>query len=147
MPLHKTFRKVIKRLEEDGFIVTVEESRHYKVTYVKGDFKNTQVLSKTPSSQSAIVNGIAGFRRVLRKHGYTTLDNFTARLTTEYELEKILEAATERLRHNIDTGNYDGAEDNLEVISAVGSFTDRCFEKNPSVVSAHKQYLDSKARV
>lgn len=146
MPLHKTFEKIVKRLKEDGFVVTVKESRHYKVTFEKGDFKNTQILSKTPSSQTAIIDAIAGFRRELRKHGYTTLDNFTARLTTEYELERIIESAAEKLKHSFDAGNYDEVEDHLEVLAAAASFADRCFETDEIVISAHDKYLRSKSR-
>lgn len=144
MYMHKTYRAVIKRLKEDGFTVTVVESKNFKVTYSKGNFKATQVIAKTPSSQRAIIEGIAGFRRQLRAAGYTTLDNFTARLMTEYEMSKIVDAAAERLKNNVDADDYDSATDCLVVLSAVLAMDDSCFETNPVVEQAHDEYLKTK---
>ena len=144
MPLHKTFKKAIDVLKEAGFDVTIKESRHFKVTYSKGDFKKTQTLSKTPSTQSAIHDGIADFRRELRKQGYTTLDNFTARLTTEYELSRIIESAAERLKHSFSSGDFSQVEKELDVFSAVVSLNEKCFEKDPETITAHDLYLEQK---
>lgn len=144
MYMHKTYRAVIKRLKEDGFVVTVVESKHFKVTFSKGNFKATRVIPKTPSSQRSIIEGIAGFRRQLRAVGYKTLDNFTARLMTEYEMSKIVDAAAERLKNNIDADEYDAGMDCITVLSAVLAIDDNCFESDTVVVRAHNEYLSSK---
>lgn len=141
MPLHKTYKLVVKRLKEDGFAVEVEESRHYKVTYSKGDFEHTVILSKTPSSRSAIVKGIATFRRKLRERGYTTLDNFTARLMTEYEVSKIIDAAAENMNDALQGNNFDAAVECTEVLSAICSLNDKCFESDRASIAAHDSYL------
>ena len=144
MYMHKTYKAVIKRLREDGFDVTIVESKGLKVTYSKGIFKATQVLAKTPSSQRSIIAGIAGFRRQLRAAGYKTLDNFTARLMTEYEMSKIVDAAAERLKNNIDTDDYDAAMDCVTVLSAVLALDDKCFESDTVAERAHNEYLSTK---
>lgn len=144
MHMHKTYRAVIKRLEKDGFDVTIIESKNLKVTYSKGNFKATQVLAKTPSSQRSIIKGIAGFRKQLRASGYTTLDDFTARLMTEYEVSKIVDAAAERLKNNFDADDYDAATDCVTVLSAVLALNEKCFEKDSVAERAHNEYLASK---
>lgn len=144
MYMHKTYRAVIKRLKEDEFIVTVVESKNLKVTYSKGDFTATQVIAKTPSSQRSIIEGIAGFRRQLRAAGYTTLDNFNARLMTEYEVSKIIDAAAERLKNSFDADDYDSAIDSITVFSAVLALDDDCLENDPVIERAHNEYLASK---
>jgi hypothetical protein len=142
--MHKTYKAVIKRLREDGFDVTIIESKNLKVFYSKGNFKAVQVLAKTPSSQSSVIAGIAGFRRQLRAAGYKTLDNFTARLMTEYEMSKIVDAAAERLKNNIDSDDYDAALDCVTVLSAVLALDDECFECDNVAERAHNEYLASK---
>lgn len=144
MYMHKTYRAVIKRLKEDEFVVTVVESKNFKVTYSKGNFKATQVIAKTPSSQRSIIEGIAGFRRQLRAAGYTTLDNFTARLMTEYEVSKIVDAAAERLKNSIDADDYNSAIESVTVLSAVLALDDECLENHPVTERAHNEYLASK---
>jgi hypothetical protein len=142
--MHKSYRAVVKRLKEDGFEVTIVEGKHFKVTYSKGTFKATQVLAKTPSSQRSIIEGIAGFRRQLRASGYVTLDNFTARLMTEYEVSKIIDAAAERLKSNVEADDYDSAMECATVLSAVLAFDDECFEIDSVSERAHNEYLASK---
>jgi len=144
MHMHKTYKAVIKRLREDGFDVTIIESKGLKVIYSKGDFKAVQVLAKTPSSQSSIIAGIAGFRRQLRAAGYKTLDNFTARLMTEYEMSKIVDAAAERLKNTVDADDYDAAMDCVTVLSSVLALDDDCFESDTVAERAHNEYLSTK---
>lgn len=145
--MHKTYKLVLKRLREDGFTVEVVTSKHYKVTYSKHNFKATQVISKTPSKRNAIIKGIAGFRKQLRAAGYTTLDNFNARLMTEYEVSKIIDSATERLNNSIDTENFNEAMDCVTVLTAVLAMDDECFENDEVTIKAHNEYLDKFSKI
>lgn len=140
--MHKTYKLVLKRLRENGFTVDIVHGKHYKVNYSKENFSATQVLSKTPSTQSAIIKGIAGFRRQLRGAGYTTLDNFNARLMTEHEVSMIIDSAAERLNNSIDADDNTLAMDAITVLSAVLALDDECFEKNEIIIKAHNEYLD-----
>jgi len=142
--MHKSYKAVIKKLKEAGFTVEIVKNKHLKVTYSKGEFKATQVLAKTPSSQSSIIKGIAGFRRQLRASGYTTLDNYNARLMTEYEVNKIVDSAAEHLNYNVNIDDYNNAIDCLTILSAVLSLDDNCFETDPVIQRAHDEYLASK---
>jgi len=147
MLIHKSYKKMLTRLERDGWRVSVSQNKHNVITIEKDGITIKRTLAKTPSTQRAIVEGIASFRRELRKRGYTTLDNFTARLMTLYEVEQIINAAAEKLRDDVENNLYAAIEDDIDVLSAVASISDACLEKNSVMERAHNEYLKKRKRL
>lgn len=142
MKLNKSFNLVIKHLRENGFTVDIEEGKHYKLRISIGTTKIEQiVVPKTPGSDQSIEKNIALIRRKLRTHGLSTLDNFTARLMTEYELSRILDSAAEAAKDAIEADDYTLPNELFEIVASIAEFGDEYFETDPVVIEANNAFL------
>ena len=144
MYLHKSYKKMLEKLEQDGWSVSIEQKKHNIITIEKDGVKIKRSLAITPSKQRSIIEGISSFRRELRKRGYTTLDNFTARLMTLYEIEQIVNAVAEKLSHDFEINDYAAIDDDIDILSAIASITDACLENDKVAEKAHDTYLRKK---
>ncbi len=118
--LHKNLKKIIDRFKEDGWTIDIEESKHFKVSLSKNNYKKTFIVSKTPSSRNTVRDTVATFRREIRKAGFNTLDNFHAYLITEIEFNDVLDAIAERINtiaeHN---GTYEESLGNSAILESL----------------------------
>jgi len=144
MYLHKSYKKMLEKLEQDGWSVSIEQKKHNIITIEKDGVKIKRSLAITPSKQRSIIEGISSFRRELRKRGYTTLDNFTARLMTLYEIEQIVNAVAEKLSHDFEINDSAAIDDDIDILSAIASITDACLENDKVAEKAHDTYLRKK---
>jgi hypothetical protein len=120
MPLHKNLKKIIDCFKEDNWNVEIEESKHFKVTISKNNYKATFPVSKTPSSRNTVRDTVATFRRAIRKAGFNTLDNFNSFLITEVEFSDVLEAVAERINTIADhNGTYEESIGNSNILEAL----------------------------
>lgn len=140
--MNESFELVIKHLREHGFTVEIIEGKHYKLRISFGEVKIQQiVVPKTPGSTQSVEKNIARIRTELRKKGFRTLDNFTARLMTEYELDRILDAAAEAAKNAIEAKDITEANDLFEVMGKIAEFDDSYFETDPMVIEANNSWL------
>lgn len=146
MYLHKSYKKMVERLEQDGWKVSITQKKNNILVLEKDGIKFQRTLAITPSTQRSIIKGIASFRRELRKRGYTTLDNFTARLMTLHEVEQIINAAAEKLQHDNDINHHAATDDHVDILAAIASISDVCLENDRVSEKAHNTYYSQKTK-
>jgi hypothetical protein len=140
--LHKNLKKIIDRFKEDGWTIDIEESKHFKVSLSKNNYKKTFIVSKTPSSRNTVRDTVATFRREIRKAGFNTLDNFHAYLITEIEFNDVLDAVAERINtiaeHN---GTYEESLGNSAILeSLINCSLDDYFTDDKAAISEWEKF-------
>lgn len=143
--LNKNLQKIIDRFDQDGWTINIEESKHFKVSLSKNNYKKTFTVSKTPSSRNTTRATVATFRREIRKAGFNTLDNFHAYLITEIEFNDVLDAIAERINtiaeHN---GTYEEAIGNSSMLeSLINCSHDDYFTDDKVAISEWEQFRKS----
>jgi predicted RNA binding protein YcfA (HicA-like mRNA interferase family) len=120
MSLDKRVQKVIKLLEEHGWIISINQSKHYKIAIEKNKFKRTIVVSSSASDVNAIKSIIKDFRNAVRQAGYNILDSYNSYLITEVEFEDILSSVVERINNIADNdGIYEEAVGNTAILETL----------------------------
>ncbi len=140
--LHKNLKKIIDRFKADDWTVEIEESKHFKVTISKNNYKGTFSVSKTPSSRNTVRDTVATFRREIRKAGFNTLDNFHSYLITEIEFNDVLDAIAERINtiaeHN---GTYEESIGNSSILESLMNCShDDYFTDDKAAISEWEQF-------
>jgi len=140
--LHKNLKKIIDRFKEDGWTIEIEESKHFKVSLSKNNYKKTFTVSKTPSSSNTTRATVATFRREIRKAGFNTLDNFNSFLITEIEFGDILESIAERINsiaeHN---GTYEESIGNSAILEELMNCShDDYFTDDKAAINEWEQF-------
>lgn len=120
MSLDKRVQKLIKLLKEHGWVVSVNQSKHYKIAIEKNKFKKTITVSASASDVNAIRSIIKDFRNAVRQAGYNILDSYNSYLITEVEFEDILSSVVERMNNIADNdGIYEEAIGNAAILESL----------------------------
>jgi predicted RNA binding protein YcfA (HicA-like mRNA interferase family) len=120
MSLDKRVQKLIKLLKEHGWVVSVNQSKHYKIAIEKNKFKKTIIVSASASDVNAIRSIIKDFRNAVRQAGYNILDSYNSYLITEVEFEDILSSVVERMNNIADNdGIYEETVGNTAILESL----------------------------